>query len=113
MTPTSRVFHRVLSRDLPVAVRARGVWIEDAGGGRYLDAAGGAIVVNVGHGDQAVVEAMSEQAALLPVDEARIYPVSGGSEAVETAIKLARSYHLARGEDRAVVIGRAGSYHGS
>jgi adenosylmethionine-8-amino-7-oxononanoate aminotransferase len=137
MSPTSRVFHRVLSRELPVAVRAQGVWIEDAGGGRYLDAAGGAIVVNVGHGDPGVVEAMARQAArlpyvhgtafttealesyardlapLLPVDEARIYPVSGGSEAFETAIKLARSYHLARGEDRAVVIGRRASYHGS
>jgi hypothetical protein len=137
MRPRSRVFHRVVSRDLPVAVRALGVWIEDADGERYLDAAGGAIVVNVGHGDPGVVEAMAEQAArlpyvhgtafttealesyaedlapLLPVDEARIYPVSGGSEAVETAIKLARSYHLARGEDRAVVIGRKASYHGS
>jgi adenosylmethionine-8-amino-7-oxononanoate aminotransferase len=137
VSPTSSVFHRVLSRDLPVAVRAQGVWIEDAGGGRYLDAAGGAIVVNVGHGDPVVVQAMAEQAArlpyvhgtafttealesyaqdlasLLPVDQARIYPVSGGSEAVETAIKLARSYHLVRGEDRTVVIGRSGSYHGS
>jgi hypothetical protein len=120
-----------------VAVRAEGVWIEDAEGKRYLDAAGGAIVVNVGHGERAVVEAMAEQAArlpyvhgtmfttevlesyaevlapLLPVDDPRIYPVSGGSEAVETAIKLARSYHLARGEDRTVVIGRKASYHGS
>jgi adenosylmethionine-8-amino-7-oxononanoate aminotransferase len=133
----SRVFHRVLSRPLPTAARAEGVWIEDADGKRYLDAAGGAIVVNVGHGDQAVVEAMADQAArlpyvhgtmfttdalesyaedvapLLPVDDPRIYPVSGGSEAVETAIKLARSYHLAQGEDRSLVIGRRASYHGS
>ena len=137
MSRTSRVFHRALSRELPVAVRAEGVWIEDAGGGRYLDAAGGAIVVNVGHGEAGVVQAMAEQAArlpyvhgtafttealesyaedlapLLPVDDPRIYPVSGGSEAVETAIKLARSYHLARGDDRTVVIGRTASYHGS
>jgi adenosylmethionine-8-amino-7-oxononanoate aminotransferase len=137
VTGSGHVFHRVLSRHLPVAVRAHDVWIEDAGGGNYLDAAGGAIVVNVGHGDQAVVRAMAEQAArlpyvhgtafttdalesyaqdlgsVLPVDDPRIYPVSGGSEAVETAIKLARSYHLARGEDRDVVIGRRASYHGS
>ncbi len=137
MSRASRVFHRVVSRQLPVAIRAEGVWIEDADGKRYLDAAGGAIVVNVGHGERAVVEAMAEQAArlpyvhgtmfttealesyaadlapLLPVDDPRIYPVSGGSEAVETAIKLARSYHLARGEDRTVVIGRKASYHGS
>ena len=137
MSRASRVFHRVEFRQLPVAVRAEGVWIEDADGKRYLDAAGGAIVVNVGHGERAVVEAMAEQSArlpyvhgtmfttealesyaedlapLLPVDDPRIYPVSGGSEAVETAIKLARSYHLARGEDRTVVIGRKASYHGS
>ncbi len=131
------VFHRVLTRSLPTAVRAEGVWVEDADGKRYLDAAGGAIVVGVGHGDADVVGAMADQAArlsyvhgtmfttealesyasdvaaLLPVDDARIYPVSGGSEAVETAIKLARTYHLARGEDRPVVIGRGASYHGN
>lgn len=133
----SHVFPRVLTRDLPRAVRAEGVWIEDADGRRYLDAAGGAIVVNVGHGDRSLVDAMAGQAArtpyvhgtvfttealesyaddlapLLPMDDPRIYPVSGGSEAVETALKLARAYHLARGEDtRSVVIGRRGSYHG-
>jgi adenosylmethionine-8-amino-7-oxononanoate aminotransferase len=134
----SHVFSRVLTRELPRAVRAEGVWIEDADGRRYLDAAGGAIVVNVGHGDRTLVEAMSRQASrtpyvhgtafttealeayaddvasVLPVDDARIYPVSGGSEAVETAIKLARAYHLARGDDdRTVVIGRRASYHGN
>src|SRR5262245_24547884 len=136
--PSSHVFHRVLTRRLPRAVRAEGVWIEDADGRRYLDAAGGAIVVNVGHGDRSLVDAMAEQSArtsyahgsvvttdaledyagalapLLPLDAPRIYPVSGGSEAVETAIKLARAYHLARGEpQRTVVIGRRGSYHGN
>lgn len=134
----SHVFHRVLTRELPRAVRARGVWIEDAQGDRYLDAAGGAIVVGVGHGDASLVEAMRDQAArlpyvhgtmfttealeryaedvvsVLPLDEPRIYPVSGGTEAVETALKLARAYHLARGEaSRTVVIGRRGSYHGN
>ena len=136
--PESHVFPRVLNRDLPTAVRAEGVWIEDAEGNRYLDAAGGAIVVSVGHGDRSLVDAMSGQAArtpyvhgsvfttraledyaddvatVLPMDHARIYPVSGGSEAVETAMKLARAYHLARGEEaRSVVIGRWGSYHGN
>ncbi|MEW6059253.1 MAG: aminotransferase class III-fold pyridoxal phosphate-dependent enzyme [Actinomycetota bacterium] len=133
----SHVFHRVLNRELPKAVRAEGAWIEDVDGRRYLDGAGGAIVVNVGHGDRRLVEAMAAQAGrvdyvhgtmftteslesyanelapLLPMDEPRIYPVSGGSEAVETAIKLARTYHLARGEDRTVVIGRRASYHGN
>ena len=53
-------------------------------------------------------------AEVLPVDEPAIYPVSGGSEAIETALKLARVYHLARGEpDREVLISRYGSYHGN
>ena len=53
-------------------------------------------------------------APLLPMDDARIYPVSGGSEAVETALKLARAYHVARGdEQRTLVIGRRASYHGN
>ncbi|HKX34901.1 MAG TPA: aminotransferase class III-fold pyridoxal phosphate-dependent enzyme [Actinomycetota bacterium] len=134
----SHVFHRVLSRPLPRAVRGEGVWIEDAEGKRYLDGAGGAIVVNVGHGDRSLVDAMAQQSArtsyvhgtafttealesyadavapVLPLDDPRIYPVSGGSEAVETAIKLARAFHLARGEDsRTLVIGRRASYHGN
>jgi adenosylmethionine-8-amino-7-oxononanoate aminotransferase len=132
------VFHRVLTRELPRAVRADGVWIEDADGRRYLDGAGGAIVVNVGHGDRTLVDAMAAQSAassyvhgtmfttealeayadelapILPMDDPRIYPVSGGSEAVETAVKLARAYHLARGEEsRTVVFGRRASYHGN
>ncbi len=132
------MFPRVLDRTLPTAVRAEGASIWDADGKRYLDAAGGAIVVGIGHGDQGVVRAMADQASrlayahgtqftsepleayaaelapLLPLDDARIYPVSGGSEAVETALKLARSYHLARGEaSRDVVIARWGSYHGN
>jgi adenosylmethionine-8-amino-7-oxononanoate aminotransferase len=134
----SHVFPRVLTRTLPTAVRAEGVWIEDADGTRYLDGGGGAIVVNVGHGDRDVARAMTEQAEraayvhatafttdalesyadelapLLPMDEPRIYPVSGGSEAVETALKLARAYHLARGEpSRHRIIARWGSYHGN
>ncbi len=134
----SHVFHRVLTRELPRAARAEGVWIEDAQGRRYLDGAGGAIVVNVGHGDPSLLHAMAEQAArvqyvhgtmfttealeayaddmasVLPVRDARLYPVSGGSEAVETALKLVRSFHLARGEpSRTLVIGRVSSYHGN
>jgi len=133
-----RVFSRALGRTLPVAVRARGAEIWDSEGRRYLDAAGGAVVVNVGHGRESVAEAMAEQAArvafahgsaftsepleayaaelgpLLPLDEAAIYPVSGGSEAIETALKMARAYHVARGEpEREIVIGRWGSYHGN
>jgi len=133
-----RVFRRSTLADPPVAVAAEGSTIRDAAGKTYLDAAGGAIVVNVGHGRRDVVAAMADQAARLayahgsafttepleayaaaigphlPVDEPVIYPVSGGSEAIETALKLARAYHLARGEaERDVVIARWGSYHGN
>ncbi|MEA2538378.1 MAG: hypothetical protein QOF11_2612 [Chloroflexota bacterium] len=135
---TGRVFRRSLDPDPPVAVRAEGSTIWDAQGRSYLDAAGGAIVVNVGHGRRSVGEAMAEQAGRiayahgsaftseileayatelgphLPLDDPAIYPVSGGSEAIETALKLARAYHLARGEaDRLVVFTRWGSYHGN
>ena len=134
----THVFPRVLNRSLPAAVAAEGVWITDADGKRYLDGAGGAIVVNIGHGVREVIDAVTEQlnktqyvhgtafttealeryaeeiATVLPMEDARIYPVSGGSEAVETALKMARAYHLARGESKRVtVIGRRGSYHGN
>jgi adenosylmethionine-8-amino-7-oxononanoate aminotransferase len=134
----SSVFPRVFGRDLPRVARAEGSVIWDTNGKRYLDAAGGAIVVGIGHGDRDVVEAMAAQARsvgyvhgtqfgsealeayaaelarVLPMDSARIYPVSGGSEAVETAMKLTRAYHLARGEPaRDKVIARWGSYHGN
>lgn len=134
----SHVFPRVFGRDLPMVVRADGASLWDADGKRYLDGAGGAVVVGIGHGDADVVRAMTEQAGrvsyahgtqftsdalegyaeelapLLPMDDPRIYPVSGGSEATETALKLARAYHLARGEPkRHKVIARWGSYHGN
>ncbi|HEV8421662.1 MAG TPA: aminotransferase class III-fold pyridoxal phosphate-dependent enzyme, partial [Actinomycetota bacterium] len=134
----SHVFPRVIGQGLPTVARAEGSVIWDTEGNRYLDAAGGAIVVGIGHGDPDVVEAMTSQARsiayahgtqfasealeaysaelapLLPMDEARIYPVSGGSEAMETALKLARAYHLAMGEPaRDKVIARWGSYHGN
>ncbi len=135
---TGRIFRRSLDPDPPVAVRAEGSTIWDAAGRAYLDAAGGAIVVNVGHGRRSIAEAMADQAGRLayahgsafttepleayaaelgphlPLDDPAIYPVSGGSEAIETALKLARAYHLARGEpDRLVVFSRWGSYHGN
>jgi adenosylmethionine-8-amino-7-oxononanoate aminotransferase len=134
----THLFSRAPTRTLPTAVSAEGAWITDADGRKYLDGAGGAIVVNVGHGVASVIDAIAEQlsrtqyvhgtafttdvveayaeevSALLPVDDALIYPVSGGSEAVETALKMARAYHLAEGRaGRTVVIGRRGSYHGN
>ena len=130
------VFHR--GPNVPVAVRASGSSITTADGRTYLDGAGGAIACSVGHGRREIAEAMAAQAAavayvhatqfeteslhrlagrlaaLVPVDDARVFPVSGGSEANESALKLARSYHLARGDsERHVVIARAGAYHGN
>jgi adenosylmethionine-8-amino-7-oxononanoate aminotransferase len=134
----SHVFPRVLTRALPTAVHAEGAWIVDADGTRYLDGAGGAVVVGVGHGDPSLIAAAEAQlhrtqyvhgtmfttealesyaddvATVLPLDDARIYPVSGGSEAVETALKMARAYHLATGQPgRHTVIARRSSYHGN
>ena len=123
---------------LPRAVRGDGAWITDETGRRYLDAAGGAIVVGIGHGRSAVAQAAAEQASkiayahgsaftadaleswaaemgpLLPMENASLYPVSGGSEAAETALKMVRAYWLAQGEpDRTIVVSRWGSYHGN
>jgi adenosylmethionine-8-amino-7-oxononanoate aminotransferase len=135
MSRQSHVFAR--GSGLPRVARASGCELWDDQGRRYLDGAGGAIVVGIGHGVASVADAIREQAArvayahgtaftsealeayaaelaaLVPVDGARVYPVSGGAEAVETALKMARAYHLARGEDRHRVIARWGSYHGN
>jgi adenosylmethionine-8-amino-7-oxononanoate aminotransferase len=134
----SYVFPRAMGRNLPVVARGEGALVWDTSGVRYIDASGGAIVVGIGHGDSTVIEALARQAGqisyvhgsqftsepledyarqvapLLPIDDARIYPVSGGSEAVETALKIARAYFVATGQDsRHKVIGRQGSYHGN
>ncbi|MGH7316037.1 MAG: aminotransferase class III-fold pyridoxal phosphate-dependent enzyme, partial [Candidatus Rokuibacteriota bacterium] len=107
----SVVFHRQTRTDPPVAVRGEGLYIVDAAGKRYLDASGGAAVSCLGHGHPAVVAAIREQAEALayshtsfftsrpaeelgarlvadaPGDLARVYFTSGGSEAVEAALK--------------------------
>jgi adenosylmethionine-8-amino-7-oxononanoate aminotransferase len=135
---TGRVFRRTLDPDPPVAVRGEGITIWDRDGRAYLDAAGGAIVVGIGHGRREIGEVMARQASTLafahgsaftsepleqyaaavarhlPMADPAIYPVAGGSEAMETALKMGRAYHLARGEaDRWIVIARWGSYHGN
>jgi adenosylmethionine-8-amino-7-oxononanoate aminotransferase len=123
---------------LPIAVSGDGAYITDASGRRYLDAAGGAIVVGIGHGRRSIAEAAAAQMAriayahgsaftadaldrwaselgpLLPMRDPSLYPVSGGSEAAETALKMVRAYWLAQGEpNRTVVVSRWGSYHGN
>jgi adenosylmethionine-8-amino-7-oxononanoate aminotransferase len=135
---SSNVFRRSSDPAQPVAARADGATIWDADGKAYLDAAGGAVVVGIGHGRESVARVMAEQATRvayahgtafsnepleryaaalaphLPLDEPAIYPVAGGSEAMESALKLARAYHLARGQtERWIVIARWGSYHGN
>src|ERR1051326_2342153 len=59
--PRGHVFHRAVGRELSRADRAEGAWIIDTDGRRYLDAAGGAVVVGIGHGDVAVIDALAEQ----------------------------------------------------
>ena len=123
---------------LPRAASGVGAWITDEAGRRYLDAAGGAIVVGIGHGRREVATAAAEQMGriayahgsaftadaleswaadlgpLLPMQRPSLYPVSGGSEAAETALKMVRAYWLAQGEPgRTVVVSRWGSYHGN
>jgi adenosylmethionine-8-amino-7-oxononanoate aminotransferase len=118
--------------------RAEGAWLETTGGQRILDAAGGAIMVNVGHGRREVIDAMTrtlervtyavpvfateERERLverlierwLPGDLARVYLTSGGSEAVDAALRLARQHHVAAGRpERWKILGRDLSYHGT
>jgi adenosylmethionine-8-amino-7-oxononanoate aminotransferase len=134
----TRVLARDLTKTYPVVVRGEGVYLYDRDGRRYLDAAGGAMVVTIGHGVKEVAAAMAAQAeqvayvytnqfvtesllgladrviALAPPGMARVYFVSGGSEANETAIKLARQYFIARGKaSKWRVVARWQSYHGN
>jgi adenosylmethionine-8-amino-7-oxononanoate aminotransferase len=134
----THVFHRNPRSVYPVAVRGEGAYLIDRQGRRYLDASGGAAVSCLGHSDQAVVRAIHEQLARLPFAHTsffsnepmealadalvarapapleKVYFVSGGSEAVEAALKLARQYFVEKGEpQRRHVIGRRQSYHGN
>lgn len=134
----SHVFHRHLNQSYPVAVRGDGPYLIDADRRRYLDASGGAAVSCLGHSDADVVEAIREQVGKLayahtsfftnepmedladflidkaPAGLASVYFVSGGSEAVEAALKLARQYFIEIGQpQRKHVIARRQSYHGN
>lgn len=134
----SSVFPRHCHQHLPTAIRGEGCYIFDTTGKRYLDGSGGAAVSCLGHDASPVRDAMRAQidrlsfahtafmtsepaealAELLarnaPGQLSRVYLVSGGSEAIEASIKLARQYFLERGEpSRHRIIGRRQSYHGS
>ncbi len=141
MKNSSALFPRNFRRDLPIAVHGEGSWIFTADGRRLLDASGQAAVVSIGHGVAEIGRAMAEQASRIAFahttqfhsasaeklaerllawappnfrDGGRVYFTSGGSEAAETAIKLARQYWLERGDaKRFRVVSRRQSYHGS
>lgn len=142
MTATPRVeahlFGRSATQPAPRVRKAEGVWIETEDGRRILDGSSGALVASIGHGVREVIDAQQRQAesvsyvhgthftvavqeemaarlaALAPGDLDRVYPVSGGSEANESAMKLARQFFLETGRpSRHKVIARWTSYHGN
>ena len=134
----SRVLHRSLRETPPKAVEGAGIWLTAEDGRRILDASGGAAVSCLGHQHPRVLDAIARQAAKLayahtaffssepaealadhlvghePGGLAYVYFVSGGSEAMEASIKLARQYFVERGEpQRGNFIARRQSYHGN
>ena len=134
----THILHRQLRGQYPLAARAEGCYIEDAEGRRYLDASGGAAVSCLGHGHPDVLAAMHAQldriayahtsffstpvaeeladvlVADAPAGISHVYLVSGGSEAMEAALKLARQYFVEIGQpQRAKFIARRNSYHGN
>jgi adenosylmethionine-8-amino-7-oxononanoate aminotransferase len=124
--------------EIPIIIRGEGCYLEDANGRRYLDALAGLFAVQIGysHGEEVgeaaaaqmrelpfytnwsyahprAIELAAEVADLAPGDLNRVFFCSGGSEAVESAWKLARQYHAARGERRWKAISRRIAYHGT
>ncbi|HSK16186.1 MAG TPA: aspartate aminotransferase family protein [Gaiellaceae bacterium] len=131
-------FTQMRGYEVPIIVRGDGCYLEDVSGKRYLDALAGLFAVNIGysHGEEIgeaaaaqmrelpfytnwsyahprAIELAAEVASLAPGDLNRVFFVSGGSEAVESAWKLARQYHTARGERRWKAISRRIAYHGT
>ena len=134
----THILHRAANAVMPVAVSGSGIEIVDADGKRYLDASGGAAVSCLGHGHPDVLAAMREQLDQLayahtaffttqaaerladrliedaPAGLDHVYLVSGGSEAIEAALKMARQYFVEIGEpQRRHVVARSQSYHGN
>ena len=134
----TRILHRQIGGSLAVAAGGQGIHLFDQDGRSYIDASGGAAVSCLGHGHPAVTAAMHAQADRLayahtsfftnaPAEElaerliaeaprgiSHVYFVSGGSEAVEAALKMARQYFVERGEpQRRNIIARRQSYHGN
>ena len=134
----SHVFPRHTKALPPTAARGEGCYLYDTNGKQYFDGSGGAAVSCLGHGDKEVIKAVKQQLSDLafahtgfftsepaekladllirhaPGDLDRVYFVSGGSEATEAALKLARQYHVENGQpQRRHIIARRQSYHGN
>ena len=134
----AHILHRRIGQPLPWAASAQGVYITDTNGREYLDGSGGAAVTSVGHAHPEVLDAMHAQidnlcyahtaffttdaaeslaeklVGLAPAGLNHVYLVSGGSEAVEAALKMARQYFVEMGEpQRRHIIARHQSYHGN
>jgi adenosylmethionine-8-amino-7-oxononanoate aminotransferase len=134
----SHILHRTANADMPVAVGGKGVELFDSNGKRYIDASGGAAVSCLGHGHPDVLAALHKQLDTLayahtgfftteiaerladrlvedaPAGLDHVYLVSGGSEAVEAALKMARQYFVEKGEtQRRHIIARRQSFHGN
>lgn len=134
----THVFHRNPKQTLPYAVKGDGIAIIDRDGKRYIDASGGAAVSCLGHSHPAVIQAIKQQlddiayahtsfftsqaaeeladflAERAPGDLNHVYFLSGGSEAVEASLKLARQYFVETGQpERRIFIARRQSYHGN
>jgi len=132
------VFYRNPTKFYPTAEKAEGIYIYDTDGRQYIDGSGGAVVVSIGHGVKEIRNAMLAQAqcvsfthgsqfttrqaielaekivAISPPGLDRVYYLSGGSEAIETAVKMARQYQVDRGmPSKYKVISRWTSYHGN
>ncbi len=137
MTATDRIFHRVITNDWPQISHGKGSYLYAEDGRAYLDACAGVHVVSIGHGVPEITAAMQAQAdkvcftyarfltqpqidlaakiaAMTPGDLNRVFFVSGGSEATEAGLKIARKYHLETGNPKKYkVITRWQSWHGN
>lgn len=134
----SNVFYRAPVKKYPVVAKAKGIYIHDTEGKKYLDGASGCVVANIGYGVPEVAEAMKEQALTAsyvhgstftsqpqeelarsiaqsaPAGLEHVYFASGGTEANETAFSMALQYHMQQGnKSKWKIIGRTLSYHGS
>jgi adenosylmethionine-8-amino-7-oxononanoate aminotransferase len=137
MTMESGVFYRNVRSSLATIVRGEGVYLYDSEGRRYLDAVGGTSVVSIGHGVKEIYEAVGRNTAeityafngsfttrwqeelaqailsMAPAGMRKVYFMCSGSEANETAVKMARQYHLHRGKaTKHKIIARWQGYHG-